>query len=411
MSGGGQHGLFSGFPKKRGNDVSDIVDNKNRAVFFDNIQFIYELILGILELESFGVEIIPCKDYRSFEILNHSDTEAIARRSGYFKVIDGIKTDYSAIIKYNRTRSFNQYLTHWFYPYKGKFHPQMIRAVINIIGLNEGETLLDPFVGSGTSAVEAFLQGIDFVGVDVSPLCVLLSKVKVNSYKHIGKIKELKKAVQYEEIDYKAIEDKDVSSFFEIADMIAKSDSARRRKNYKNAFLSNIEKMFLSIKDLYEVVDKFIKKVPSSKIEMGDSRELNIPDSSIDGIITSPPYSIALNYVLNDKHALEAMGVDISSAFNDFIGLRGRGEEKFKMYNEDMYKCYKEMWRVLKNGGYCVVILGNVVFEGKEVPTVNIATEQCENIGFKLIDSIDKIIFGLYNVMQREYILVFQKGG
>ncbi|GAH87104.1 unnamed protein product, partial [marine sediment metagenome] len=129
MSGGGQHGLFSGFPKKRGNDVSDIVDNKNRAVFFDNIQFIYELILGILELESFGVEIIPCKDYRSFEISNHSDTEAIVKRSGYFKVIDGINTDYSAIIKYNRTRSFNQYLTHWFYPYKGKFHPQMIRAV------------------------------------------------------------------------------------------------------------------------------------------------------------------------------------------------------------------------------------------------------------------------------------------
>ena len=54
----------------------------------------------------------------------------------------------------------NQYMTHWFYPYKGKFHPQMTRALINIIGLKKGDVLLDPFSGSGTAAVEGALLGL-----------------------------------------------------------------------------------------------------------------------------------------------------------------------------------------------------------------------------------------------------------
>ena len=45
----------------------------------------------------------------------------------------GIRSRYADIQKASVTRSINQYLTHWFYPYKGKFHPQMIRALANIL--------------------------------------------------------------------------------------------------------------------------------------------------------------------------------------------------------------------------------------------------------------------------------------
>ncbi len=58
-------------------------------------------------------------------------------------------------IQRNQTRSVNQYLTHWIYPYKGKFHPQMIGALLNIIGLKEGDSVFEPFSGSGTTALEA----------------------------------------------------------------------------------------------------------------------------------------------------------------------------------------------------------------------------------------------------------------
>jgi len=109
------------------------------------------------------------------------DHEALRRRLAYFKSVNGTPTDYFHIIKRNRTRSLNQYLTHWIYPYKGKFHPQMIRALLNILGLRPGQTVLDPFVGSGTTTVEAQLLGINYIGLDVSPLCVLQSKVKAES--------------------------------------------------------------------------------------------------------------------------------------------------------------------------------------------------------------------------------------
>jgi len=40
---------------------------------------------------------------------------------------------------------------------------------------------------------------------------------------------------------------------------------------------------------------------------------------------------------------------------------------------------------------------------------VDFTIKYAEKVGFKLIKNIDKIIFGLYNVMQKENILVFQK--
>jgi len=94
---------------------------------------------------------------REFKLLEIKDEELLRRKLAYFKFVKGKPTDYFLIIQKNRTRSVNQYLTHWIYPYKGKFHPQMIRALMNIIGLKQGDTVLDPFIGSGTTAVEAQL--------------------------------------------------------------------------------------------------------------------------------------------------------------------------------------------------------------------------------------------------------------
>jgi SAM-dependent methyltransferase len=46
--------------------------------------------------------------------------------------------------------------------------PRLARTLVNIAALSPGKTLLDPFCGSGTILVEAALQGLNCVGVDVS---------------------------------------------------------------------------------------------------------------------------------------------------------------------------------------------------------------------------------------------------
>jgi hypothetical protein len=67
------------------------------------------------------------------------------------------------------------------------------------------------------------------------------------------------------------------------------------------------------------------------------------------------------------------------------------------------------MYRVLKPGRFCVIIIGNASFGGEEIKTVESTIEYCENLGFKLVKNFHKIIFGLYNVMQSEKILIFRK--
>ena len=301
------------------------LSKEEQLVLFDNVQFIYELALAQLELKDLGVEFEVTNGLREFRLLKEPEgIELLKRKLAYFKLIKGGYTDYFHIVRKNRTRSVNQYLTHWIYPYKGKFHPQMIRALFNIIGLNRGDVVLDPFIGSGTAAVEAQLLGINCIGIDISPLCVLQSKVKTESIEVLPEILEWKEeilskvGVNLFNLDDKALDktiesisDEKVRNFYLMAKLVAVSDNARRKKDFVKAFRKNLDLMILSVKDYVEVVKELNLKLGEVDIKIGDSRNLPIEDDSIDGIVTSPPYSIALDYVSNDAHALKTLGYDL----------------------------------------------------------------------------------------------------
>lgn len=402
-------------------------DNNNTQkdlVLLDNVQFIYELSLAQLELKALGVKFEITNGLREFKILNKSDEqkELIKRKASYFKTVDGQLTDYFQIIQKNRTRSVNQYLTHWIYPYKGKFHPQMIRALLNIIGLKEGDTVLDPFSGSGTTALEAQLLGINFIGIDISPLCVIQGRVKTESIYVFDEIKKLKKVVlanivpnlfhtnenYYNFLD-KLSTDERVKNFYILARLLAVSDSSRRSRDFVNSFVKNVDLMMYSIEDYIDIKEKLNLRLGNVKIEVGDSRNIKLPDNSVDGIVTSPPYSIALDYVQNDIHSLKDLGYDILKMREEFIGVRGNGRNRVELYNEDMKKSYSEMHRVLKPDKYAVIVIGNATYQGREINTVEFTIECMEGLGFTLVNNINKIIFGLYNVMKKENILIFRK--
>jgi DNA modification methylase len=398
------------------------VNIKNTLVLFDNVQFIYELALAQLELLALNVDFELNNGLREFKLLRSSNLDNVIKRAAYFKMVDGKYTDYFYITQKNVTRSVNQYLTHWIYPYKGKFHPQMIRALLNIIKLKENDTVLDPFVGSGTTAVEAMLLGINCIGIDISPLCVIQSKVKTESIEVIEEIEEVKDYIIrkvrgnlggqrnnkfLEAIN--SISNEKVKNFYIMAYLIAVSDNTRRKRNLEHSFYKNLDLMIKSVKYFKNVSRELNLKLGKIKIEKGDSRNLPLDDNSVDGIITSPPYSVALDYVSNDAHALEVLGYDLMEIREEFIGVRGKGEERLRLYNKDMEKSYKEMYRVLRPGKFSVIVIGNATYNGKEISTVEFTIDYCQKIGFKLVKNIDKIIFGLYNVMQKENILIFQK--
>ncbi|MEM4766234.1 MAG: DNA methyltransferase, partial [Nitrososphaerota archaeon] len=56
-----------------------------------------------------------------------------------------------------------------------------------------GSIILDPFLGSGTTLLACKELGVDGVGIDVAPLAVFVSKVKIADYD----LEELKRAASW----------------------------------------------------------------------------------------------------------------------------------------------------------------------------------------------------------------------
>lgn len=78
-------------------------------------------------------------------------------------------------------RQATRYSVHGLHEYKGKFNPQVVRGVLNHLGIGEDARILDPFCGSGTTLVECTYAGIDSVGCDLNPLAVFVSSAKLQA--------------------------------------------------------------------------------------------------------------------------------------------------------------------------------------------------------------------------------------
>ena len=63
--------------------------------------------------------------------------------------------------------------------YRGNWSPYIPRNVI-LRYSSEGDTVLDQFVGGGTTAVEAKLTGRNFIGFDINPAAVELTQKKLD---------------------------------------------------------------------------------------------------------------------------------------------------------------------------------------------------------------------------------------
>jgi hypothetical protein len=74
-------------------------------------------------------------------------------------------------------------LTHSFYKYPARFSPVFTRAAIQAF-TRPGDVVYDPFMGSGTTLVEATALGRRAVGSDINSLGVFLSRVKTTVLTH-----------------------------------------------------------------------------------------------------------------------------------------------------------------------------------------------------------------------------------
>ncbi len=72
-------------------------------------------------------------------------------------------------------------LTHALYRYPARFSPAFARAAIDAF-TQPGDVVLDPFMGGGTTLIEALAAGRRAVGTDISSLAAFLSRVKTTVF-------------------------------------------------------------------------------------------------------------------------------------------------------------------------------------------------------------------------------------
>ncbi|MCH7685451.1 MAG: hypothetical protein IH899_02005 [Planctomycetes bacterium] len=111
-------------------------------------------------------------------------------------------------------------LTHDFYRYPARFSPIFAAAAIGAF-TEPGDTVLDPFLGGGTTLVEGCVSGRTVVGTDISALATFVSRVKTTPITRrdataIGKWGE------------------DVSSSLKIHRCLSRSGSAIRQDSFPN---------------------------------------------------------------------------------------------------------------------------------------------------------------------------------
>jgi DNA modification methylase len=390
---------------------------------FHSVNEIFELELAYLEYKS-----LPCEELLERSAYIKSINKNFSKHYLlYSNDFEHVHADRSSVTKaYFKEGQFSTgYATHGLFPYRGKFHPQLIKGIINILNVQRGEIILDPMAGSGTTNIEAALMGIDSIAIDISPFCQFMIKTKYES------LTINRQLLENTEIDYK--------KFFEffkhgnVLKRISKMKDLHLIKIYHLAFLafldalgyskrvvkSNHEELFKKVLTRYfESVKLFLSnpyfdqtKIGKMKI-LSDADALNImlDENSVDCVITSPPYSFAIDYVENDKDQLEFLGYDTTELKNKLIGLKGKTKnQKLENYFADMDIFCMQVSKVLKKGKYFVLIIGSNTNQTGGIRLEEKIINSAKKHGMPLVKSILKPIKGMRNTMKEEYILIFEK--
>lgn len=327
------------------------------------------------------------------------------------------------------------YLTHNFHPYPAKFVPQIPRQIISTIS-SKGESVLDPFCGSGTSLVEASLLGRRAVGFDINPLACLISEVKttplaqeevrqaysflsavedvlfqielrgasvVESYKppqFLNRNHWFQPQVQHELAALKTLiwqlPSRRLQNFFKVAFSaivvkVSNQDSDTRWVAVKKEVpLGDVVRAFLAkAQDMLKRIEQYGAQRPTrAEVFVHSAIEpFPLEDESIDAVITSPPYLNSYDYYLYHKLRFFWLGFDHYSVQERELGSRNRHcdrGEGLGTYTTGMRVALREIFRVLRRNKILCVVIGDAILRGQLIDMRKTYTLICEQLGFVL---------------------------
>lgn len=331
--------------------------------------------------------------------------------------------------------------------------------------------VLDPMVGSGTTTVVARAKGHVAFGFDTDPLAVILSKAWVgdsdeiriaavaervleNAGKRVGRFRNgyprYADDLTREFIDY-WFDEENQRQLRALSETIAEIRNPGTRAvlwaGFSRLIIAKSRGVSLAMDishsrphKVYETApiapfDEFIQAVnrvskhmpftasstaaPHAKIMRHDARRLPLADSSIDFVITSPPYLNAIDYIRCSKFSLIWMGYCVSELQDlrgrnigserstgratilpepleklllalGMSGLSARDMGMLRRYVGDLDKIVGEISRVLTPEGRAIFVVGNSTVHGAFIKNSDIIASLAARHSLKLMQRLSR---------------------
>lgn len=305
---------------------------------------------------------------------------------------------------------------HW---YPARFVPQIPSTLIGYFS-ERGDTVLDPFCGSGTTLLEAFRLDRKPIGIDLHPAAIMMTKAKLlpMEYADIEALLRLSENLATSEwrglIQHHA--DLDIPNMDEnrkwfhhqtlielacLYSAIRKLESTEQCIIAQSCFSSilnrvcsqdrhygwicdNVRPKKIVYKDAFDAFRSKLHQYQKFKTEYesglqtlgpryvhhedivllcGDSRQLlgKLDSDSIDLAITSPPYLNVTDYIKSFRLYMLWFGPSVWESLSTAeIGARCRRFRKdcYQDYLNDMHTCIVQIARVLRRGKFLCLVLG-----------------------------------------------------
>ncbi|MBU4682935.1 class I SAM-dependent methyltransferase [Cedecea davisae] len=273
------------------------------------------------------------------------------------------------------------------FKWNGQFSPQLIEALLDVYS-RDSFTVLDPFSGSGTVLYECARKGIRSIGVDINPAANKISKVYELCNISIRYRNKLLK--NFDQINYiKETTDCNILLF-------SMQPKNKYSKIIKDALIilvdgiSDINKYHKKFSDFKSVIAELPYSKKHIKCFHGDCRNIPIKGSSIDLVITSPPYVNVFNYHQQYRKHTELLGHDILKIAKSEIGSNRKHRQNRFMtltqYCQDITQAINEMKRVCKNGSRIILIVGkSSTIKGVKIYNGEVVKKIATSLGLELI--------------------------